>query len=148
MALRVMSENIGVNVGTDICPNTQSADLQIVSTTDNNTTDTTDGLQSSNVALIGDCTSRKAPMSCAIFVVESLKISGETLMSQIDDLVKQGDVHRIVIKNKEGHNLLTVPTDLNTVEDSISAILSAEATAINIISAVVPYPKLVVERFA
>jgi len=81
-------------------------------------------------------------------VVESLKISGDALMSQIDDLIGQGNIHRIVIKNKEGHTLLSVPTSLSAVEGSISVILSAEATAINVISAIVPYPKLVIEKFA
>ncbi len=79
-------------------------------------------------------------------VVESLKISGDALMSQIDELIEQGNIHRIVIKNKEGHTLLSVPTRLGTVESSISTILSTEATAINVISAIVPYPKLIIEK--
>lgn len=81
-------------------------------------------------------------------VVESLKISGDVLMSQINDLIEQGNIHRIVIKNKEGHTLLRVPTHLNAVDHTINAILSAEETAINVISAVLPNAKVVVEKIA
>ena len=76
-----------------------------------------------------------------------MKISGDTLMSKVNDLIGQGNVHRIVIKNKEGHTLLSVPTTLQAMGNSIDTILSSEAAAINIISAIVPYPKLVVEKF-
>ncbi|MEL6553088.1 MAG: DUF4342 domain-containing protein [Cyanobacteria bacterium J06621_11] len=81
------------------------------------------------------------------FVVESLKISGDALMSKVNDLVDQGNVHRIVIKNKEGHTLLSVPTTIKAMGSSLETILSSEETAIGIISAIVPYPKLVVEKF-
>ncbi|MEL6815601.1 MAG: DUF4342 domain-containing protein [Cyanobacteria bacterium J06598_3] len=81
------------------------------------------------------------------FVVENLKISGEALMRELTDLIGQGNVHRIVIKNKEGHTLLSVPTTLNAMGSSISSILSAEATAIGVIGAIVPFPKVVVEKF-
>lgn len=81
------------------------------------------------------------------FVVESLKVSGDVLMSKINDLVSQGNIHRIVIKNKEGHTLLSVPTTVRAMGSNIESILSTEAIAIDVISAIVPYPKLVVEKF-
>ena len=81
-------------------------------------------------------------------VVESLKISGDVLMSQINDLIEQGNIHRIVIKNKEGHTLLRVPTHLSAVDNTINAILSAEETAINVISAILPNAKVVIEKIA
>ena len=68
-------------------------------------------------------------------------------MSKINDLVSQGNIHRIVIKNKEGHTLLSVPTTVRAMGSNIESILSTEAIAIDVISAIVPYPKLVVEKF-
>jgi len=79
-------------------------------------------------------------------VVESVKVSGDELMSQINNLVEQGNIHRIVIKNKEGHTLLRVPTRANAVGHTINAILSAEEAAINVISAILPNAKVVVEK--
>lgn len=90
---------------------------------------------------------RRAVVSDRI-VVESLKISGDVLMSQIEGLIEQGNVHRIVIKNKEGHTLLSVPTNLNAVGNTVNAILAAEETAINVISAILPNAKVVVEKIA
>lgn len=81
-------------------------------------------------------------------IVESLKISGDVLMSQINELIEQGNIHRIVIKNKEGYTLLSVPTNLNAMGNTINAILSAEEMAINVISAVLPNAKVVVEKIA
>ncbi|MEL6491065.1 MAG: DUF4342 domain-containing protein [Cyanobacteria bacterium J06634_6] len=82
------------------------------------------------------------------FVVENFNISGDTLMSQIDTLIRQGNVHRIAIENSEGHTLLSVPTHRSALDTKVVAIPSLEAKAIKVISAIVEYPRVIVERFA
>ncbi|MGD1898471.1 MAG: DUF4342 domain-containing protein [Phormidesmis sp.] len=51
-------------------------------------------------ANIGDSSTASSTASQArkeCFVVESLKISGDALMSKVNDLIRQGNVRRIVI---------------------------------------------------
>ena len=82
----------------------------------------------------------------ASYVIENLKISGDALMGRIIDLIKQGNVRRIAIKNREGHTLLSLPTCASSEEVSLSCIPSSEAMAIQVISAIVAYPKIIVEK--
>lgn len=98
----------------------------------------------------GLTTKTRGPANTAqsCLVIEQLNTSGEALMGRINDLIVQGNVHRIAIENSEGHTLLSVPTHLSSTDSSISAIPSSEAMAIQVIGAIVEYPRIIVERFA
>lgn len=79
-------------------------------------------------------------------VIENLRLSSELLMPQIYQLIAQGNVRRIIITNEEGHALLRLPTAAPDVNGMMAAVLSSEVAAINVISAIVPNPRMVVER--
>lgn len=82
------------------------------------------------------------------FVVEDIRLSSDMLMSQIHQLIEQGNVRRIVIKNEEGHALLRLPTATTVINSVIDAMLSSEVAAINVISTIVPNPSVMVEKFS
>lgn len=46
---------------------------------------------------------------------EEHKVSGENLLGRIKELVHQGNVRRIIIKNSEGHSLLEIPLTVGVV---------------------------------
>ncbi|MEL6902331.1 MAG: DUF4342 domain-containing protein [Cyanobacteria bacterium J06606_4] len=79
-------------------------------------------------------------------VIENLRLSSELLMPQIYQLIAQGNVRRIIITNEEGHALLRLPTAAPDINGMMAAVLSSEVAAINVISAIVPNPRMVVER--
>ncbi len=46
---------------------------------------------------------------------EEHKVAGEDLLSRIKELVHQGNVRRIIIKNSEGRSLLEIPLTVGVV---------------------------------
>jgi hypothetical protein len=46
---------------------------------------------------------------------EEHKVPGEKLLSRIKELVHEGNVRRVIIKNDNGHTLLEIPLTLGVV---------------------------------
>ena len=46
---------------------------------------------------------------------EEHKVPGEKLLSQIKELVRQGNIRRVIIKNDEGHVLIEIPLTMGVV---------------------------------
>ncbi len=73
---------------------------------------------------------------------ETFKISGEQLVGKFKQLVKEGNVRRIIIKGKEGKTLVEFPLTLGVV----GAILAPVLAAVGAIAALVTECEIVVER--
>ena len=73
---------------------------------------------------------------------EEFAISGEKLISTIKKLVRQGNIRRITIKNKEGKTLIEIPLTLGVV----GAVLLPTLAAIGAIAALVTECTIVVEK--
>lgn len=73
---------------------------------------------------------------------EEHKVSGENLLSRIKELVHQGNVRRIIIKNSEGRSLLEIPLTLGVV----GAVLLPIWVAVGAIAALAQDYTLVVEK--
>ena len=73
---------------------------------------------------------------------EEFAISGEKLISTIKKLVRQGNIRRITIKNKEGKTLIEIPLTLGVV----GAMLLPTLAAIGAIAALVTECTIVVEK--
>lgn len=56
-----------------------------------------------------------ATMNEAPAVKETQKVSGERLLSRIKELIHEGNVRRIIIKNDEGHTFLEIPLTVGVV---------------------------------
>ena len=56
-----------------------------------------------------------ATMNEAPAATEKEKVAGERLLSRIKELIHEGNVRRIIIKNEEGHTFLEIPLTVGVV---------------------------------
>jgi len=73
---------------------------------------------------------------------EEFAITGEKLVSTVKELVRQGNIRRVTIKNKEGKTLVEIPLTLGVV----GAVLLPTLAAIGAIAALVTECTIVVEK--
>lgn len=77
---------------------------------------------------------------------EELKISGDVLVTKIKELIAQGNVRRIIIKNEENHTLIEIPMTIGVIGSVISAVLFPVVAAVGVIGAMVAHLTVVIER--
>lgn len=75
---------------------------------------------------------------------EVFKVKGEELLTKIKQLIKEGNVRRITIKDKGGKTLVVVPLTLGVV----GAVLAPILAAVGAIAALVTECSITVEREA
>ena len=73
---------------------------------------------------------------------EEYQVSGESLVAKAKELVHEGNIRRIIIKNEEGKTLIEVPLTLGVV----GAALLPVWAAIGAIAALVTNCTIVVEK--
>jgi hypothetical protein len=73
---------------------------------------------------------------------EEYQVSGEILVAKIKELVHEGNIRRITIKNEEGETLIEIPLTLGVV----GAVLLPVWAAIGSIAALVANCTIVVEK--
>ena len=73
---------------------------------------------------------------------EELSISGEKLVSTVKEIIRQGNVRRISVRNKDGQTLLEIPLTFGVV----GALLLPTIAALGTIAALVTQCMIVVER--
>ena len=73
---------------------------------------------------------------------EEHKVSGERLLSRVKELVHEGNIRRITIKNDQGHTLMEVPLTVGVV----GAVLLPIWVAIGALAALAADYTLVVEK--
>jgi hypothetical protein len=73
---------------------------------------------------------------------EEFTLSGSEALGKVKQLLKEGSIRRIIIKNKDGKILFELPLTLGVV----GAILAPSLAAIGAIAALVTECTLVVER--
>jgi hypothetical protein len=78
--------------------------------------------------------------------VEEFKITGDALVSKIKDLIHQGNIRRIIIKNEEGHILIEIPMTVGVIGGVLSAALFPVVAAVGVIGAMVAHLTVVIER--
>ena len=77
---------------------------------------------------------------------EEFKISGDVLVAKIKELIAQGNIRRIIIKNEEGHTLIEIPMTVGVIGSVISAALFPVVAAVGVIGAMVAHLTVVIER--
>jgi hypothetical protein len=75
---------------------------------------------------------------------EEIHTTGEELVAKVKELVHEGNIRRIIIKNEEGKTLIEVPLTLGVV----GAMLLPVLAAVGAISALVADCTIVVEKVA
>lgn len=73
---------------------------------------------------------------------EEFRVSGEELLAKIKELVHQGNIRRIVIKNKDGATVLEIPVTLGVV----GMLLAPTLAAVGAVAALVTEATVVVEK--
>ena len=77
-------------------------------------------------------------------VYEDLKVDGGELVAKVRDLIHEGNVRRIIIKNSEGTVLAEVPVTLGVV----GAVIAPSLAVVGAIAALVSDCSITVERQA
>ena len=73
---------------------------------------------------------------------EEIQTTGEQLVTKVRELVHEGNVRRIIVKNEEGRTLIEIPLTLGVV----GALLLPVAAALGAIAALVTDCTIVVEK--
>jgi hypothetical protein len=74
--------------------------------------------------------------------LEEIKVAGRDLVERVKSLIHEGNIHRVIIKNEEGHTLIEVPVTIAAV----GAIAAPVLAAVGAIAAMVTHCTVVVER--
>lgn len=75
---------------------------------------------------------------------ETFKINGEDLLSKVKQIIKEGNVRRIIILDKDGKSLIELPLTVGVV----GALLAPALAAVGAIAALVTECTIKVEREA
>ena len=73
---------------------------------------------------------------------EEFRVSGEELLGRIKGLVHEGNIRRIVIKNKDGGTVMEIPLTIGVV----GAVLVPTLAAVGAIAALLTEATVVVEK--
>jgi len=73
---------------------------------------------------------------------EEFKVNGSELIDKVKELIHEGNIRRIILKNEEGKTILEIPLTLGLVGAALAPILAA----VGAIAALVAKLTLVVEK--
>jgi hypothetical protein len=73
---------------------------------------------------------------------EEFKANGEKLITKIKELIHEGNIRRIIIKDKEGKTVMEIPLTIGVV----GALLAPTLAAIGAIAALVTEVTVVIEK--
>ncbi len=73
---------------------------------------------------------------------EEFKVSGEDVVKKVKEIIKEGNVRRIIIQNEEGKSLIEIPLTLGVV----GAVLLPVWAAIGAVAALATKCTIVVEK--
>jgi len=76
------------------------------------------------------------------FRTEEFRVEGEKLITKIKELFHEGNVRRVIIKDKEGKTVMEIPVTLGVV----GVLLAPQLAAIGAIAALVTEATVVVEK--
>jgi hypothetical protein len=78
--------------------------------------------------------------------VEEFTIKGDALVAKIKELIHQGNIRRIILKNEEGRTLIEIPLTVGVVGGVLSAALFPVMAAVGAIGAMVAHLTIVLEK--
>ncbi len=73
---------------------------------------------------------------------ETIEIAGDQLVAKVKELIKEGNVRRIIIKNEEGKTLMEIPLTFAVV----GAVIAPMLAAVGAVAGLVANCTIVVER--
>ena len=76
------------------------------------------------------------------FKTEEFRVEGEKLIAKVKELLHEGNIRRIIIKDKEGKTVMEIPMTLGVV----GALIAPQLAAIGAIAALITEATIVVEK--
>jgi len=76
------------------------------------------------------------------FKTEEFRVEGEKLIAKIKEIFHEGNIRRVIIKDKEGKTVMEIPVTLGVV----GALIAPQLAAIGAIAALVTEATIVVEK--
>ena len=76
------------------------------------------------------------------FKTEEFRVEGEKLIAKIKELLHEGNIRRIIIKDKEGKTVMEIPMILGVV----GVLIAPQLAAIGAIAALISEATIVVEK--
>ena len=73
---------------------------------------------------------------------EEFQVNGDALLSKLKELLHEGNIRRIIIKNEDGRTLIDMPLTVGVV----GILLAPQFAAIGAIAALVTHGTIVVEK--
>ena len=73
---------------------------------------------------------------------EEHKVSGEGLVARVKEIIREGNVRRIIIKNEDGRSIMEIPLTLGVV----GAVMMPVFVALGAIAALAAHYTVVVEK--
>lgn len=77
---------------------------------------------------------------------EEFTINGDQLVAKVKELMHEGDIRQITIKNEEGKVLLQVPLTIGVAGATAAVLLAPVLAAIGALAAIVARLTVVIER--
>jgi hypothetical protein len=76
------------------------------------------------------------------FRTEEFRVEGERLIAKIKELIHEGNIRRIIIKDKDGKTVMEIPMTLGVV----GVLIAPQLAAIGAIAALLTEATIVVEK--
>ncbi|MFZ1706298.1 MAG: DUF4342 domain-containing protein [Candidatus Nanogingivalis sp.] len=73
---------------------------------------------------------------------EEFKVNGEELVSKVKSLINEGNIRKIIIKNKDGKTIIELPLTIG----AIGAVLAPSLAAVGAVAALLTECTLIIER--
>lgn len=73
---------------------------------------------------------------------EEFKVNGEDLLKKVKEIIKEGNVRRIIVKGRDGKSLVELPLTVGVIGVALAPVLAA----VGAIAALVTECTIVVER--
>ncbi|MEE6282309.1 DUF4342 domain-containing protein [Georgenia sunbinii] len=77
---------------------------------------------------------------------EEFKVSGDNLVAKVRELIREGNVRRVFIKNDKGATLLEIPLTAGVAVTAIAAAVSPVLVAVGAVAALLTQVTVGVER--
>jgi len=76
------------------------------------------------------------------FRTEEFRVEGEKLITKVKEIIHEGNIRRIIIKDKDGKTVMEIPMTLGVV----GALIAPQLAAIGAIAALITEATIVVEK--
>jgi hypothetical protein len=85
---------------------------------------------------------QEASMSEFKFHTEEFKVEGEKLLGKIKELIHEGNIRRVIIKDREGKPVMEIPMSLGVM----GVLIAPQLAAIGAIAALLTEATIVIEK--